>query len=269
MTTLFAIGVVAAAAWWLKRKKGVSGIGRVTKQKRRVFIELSEAQRNGVNFDSTFEDLTGKQKASLKTLANRFGYKQPSRSTKLYEEAYYNNLRRQYQAVAGTNLPYNAYYVYNENGDVIIEYHDYGTDEQKLQRAIDYVRDNYITPTDPERLGYYETLIYIASGGKLIWSDKKQNGVLEECFGGGKQAGERKARISYLASRAKGGITPNMLAHRIWESYGQDLDDKLIKDGVLQAILTCDSVGTARTWIMNDYVKDHQLEYNQYEEVPF
>ena len=266
MTVAVIIGG-AIAAWLLHKHKAVSGIGKVAKAKRRIFAEMEAAQQGGIDFNTAYDDLSAAQRKTLEDIARRNNYKQSSASTKPYTEAYYNSLRRQYNAISGTNLPYSTSVVYNENGDPIITYRDYGTDEQKLQRAINWVQTDYASVSNPELYGYIMAVVYIAQGGKLIWSDKKQNGVLEECFGGGKQPAERKARISYLASRAKGGITPNMLAHRIWESTDGTTDDKLIKDGVLQAIMGTESVGAARDMILNTYYDAHQVQ--EYTEVPF
>lgn len=74
---------------------------------------------------------------------------------------------------------------------------------------------------------------------------------------------ERKARISYLGSAAKGGKTLDQLTHYLWESsggYDRGTDDSAIYDGVEQAVLSCQSMKQAQQDILDMYYSAHQIQ---------
>lgn len=161
------IGLIAIA---LCRKRKHSGIGKLPK--RRYFAEIAEAQEHGVDFSWTYDSSNDN---ILNDMAKKYGFRTSSRSSRSTAEQYFNQLRRQYNAVAGigaTDLPYVESEVYNENGDVIVVYRDYGTKEQQLIDAIKYIEDEM--PIRDQDSAYWHVLAYIAGGGKLVWKNKKR-----------------------------------------------------------------------------------------------
>lgn len=260
-------GAIVATIALLRHKKQTSGVGAV---KRRIYAELAAAQDAGVNLDGGYNDRNAQ---TLERLGKRFGFRQSARSTKPYAESYYNQLRRAYNAVAGigaTTLPYSEYNVRNSNGDVIVTYRDYGSEKQQMADAINWVHDERDIVNNDYDQGYWGTLAYIAGGGRLIWTSKHDHrrGIKELIFGDNSDS-ERKARISYIGSEAKGAISPEQLAHRIWESYDAKGDDQEIADGVYYAIRSVTSKGEAQNYIMNLYIKRHAVEDYSDPDLPF
>ena len=243
----------------------VSGIGAVNK--RRIYREIEAAQRSGIQLDGAYDD---RDSAKLEKLGKRFGFKQSSRSTKGYGEAYFGSLKRAYNAIAGigsTNLPYTESSVRNSNGDVILTHRDYGTPAQQLNDAISWLEDQI---QGNHYGGQFGAAIYIARGGKLLWNGTgSKRGVREMVFASRTNAdGERKQRISYLASEAKGGISPDRLAHMIWESCDGQGDSQEILDGVLDFIRYCTSKKAAQEDIMQLYMDAHRVD-NSGNDLPF
>ena len=81
-------------------------IGRV---KRRIYVEIEEAQRRGIPLGNKFDALTSINKADLKAIGEQFGWKQSSvskASGKPYAEAYFGSLKRAYNAISGTRNYY-------------------------------------------------------------------------------------------------------------------------------------------------------------------
>lgn len=267
MITALLIG--AGALWLLGHKRnGVSGIG-ATKRKRRIWSEVEAAQRAGIDLN----DPNGwEQHASqLRKMAN--GKIPASRSDKPDEQRYFNQLRRAYKSVAGTNLPYTENIVRNENDDVILIYRDYHMDELP-QISAEYVYNEAMNRmnSDPEEAACMATIAMIATGNlKLVWkSDKIHRGIDQEAFGGNSHPQERKARISYLASPAKGGKYIDQVVHGLWESTNMQYDDHFIRNGVIDAVLRCTSVGQAQQMCIDEYLKAHQVEEPLlYQDVPF
>ena len=88
-----------------KRKtKGTSGIGAA---KRRVFKELSLAQKAGVDFTKRYDELTPSEIKALQKVSNDTGY----------TETYYKSLKKAYDAISGIG---EAYDVMNADGDTIL-----------------------------------------------------------------------------------------------------------------------------------------------------
>lgn len=253
------IGIVALAL--LKGRKA-SGVGKVPK--RRIFTEIATAQNRGIDLSMPYDEADSKV---LSELAKRFGFRPSARSAKSASEQYFNSLRRTYNAVSGigaTDLPYSTSVVRNANGDVIITYNDYGTPEQQLHDAYNAIEEMPITNVDS---AYWHALLYIAQGGKVVWKTSKSKGG--ELIGRGaadilnNSEQERKARISYLGSAAKGGKTLDQLTHYLWESsggYERGADDSAIYDGVEQAVLSCQSRKQAQQDILNMYYSAHQIQ---------
>lgn len=262
--------IAGAAALFLLKKKAaaVEGIGATKKQKRRIWSEVEQAQKHGIDLSDP-EGWKGNEE-TLSWMSH--GKLSASKSSKSDEERYFEQLRKAYRSIAGTNLPYKENVVRNENGDVILIYRDYEMDKLP-QKAADFVMDRAesMMRTDPQAGGYWATIACIANGLKLIWKgDGKIHRGVEQLVFGSSAPAERKLRISYLASQEKGGVYPEKFAHRLWEESNAESDDQEITDGVLDAIRDCDSRGTAIRWCEQEYLKAHQIkEPLLYQDVPF
>ena len=259
----------AGVLWLLGRKRnGVSGIGATKRSPRRIWSEVEQAQRAGIDLT----DPNGWEHHADKLRKLSSGKLSASRSDKPDEQRYFNQLRRAYKSVAGTNLPYDESIVRNENDDVILIYRDYHMD-QLPRTAANYVYGEAKMDADAERMGYWIAISWIANGGKFVWNSTKNGvhrGACELIFG--KSAPEeRKRRISYLASPEKGGEYPEKMAHVLWEEdeTGRS-DDQQILNGVLAAIRECTSVGQAQQMCVDEYLRAHQVEEPLlYQDVPF
>lgn len=259
--TAYFVGIAIAGA--IKRKRaqqGTSGIGAVKRSPRRIWAEVEQAQRHGIDFT----DPNGWKEHTdvLEWMAH--GKLRESDSAKPEEQRYFNQLRRAYNSIAGTNLPYKESIVRNENGDVILMYRDYEL-EKLPQKAAQWVLDTYNEP-------YALTMAAIATGTKFVWNsskDRVHRGVQELIFG--KSApNERKQRISYIATPEKGGVYPEAFAHSIWEHFDMTGDTQEITDAVLEAIRYCTSVKGAQQMCIDEYMKAHQAEPDLlYQDIPF
>lgn len=87
-----------------RRTKGASGIGAA---KRRVFKELSLAQKAGVDFTKRYDELTPSEIKALQKVSNDTGY----------TETYYKSLKKAYDAISGIG---EAYDVVNADGDTVL-----------------------------------------------------------------------------------------------------------------------------------------------------
>lgn len=129
MIGLLTIGVIALLA--IRKKRGVSGIGATQRIKRRIYKEIAAAQKLGVDFDLKYWDLMDSQKNSLREVGEMFGWKQSKRSLesgKSYTEAYYNSLKRAYNAIAGVGIgaaDYSTHTIRNGNGKIILQWREY------------------------------------------------------------------------------------------------------------------------------------------------
>ena len=187
------------------------------------------------------------------------------------EQRYFNQLRRAYKSISGTNLAYDQSIVRNEFGDVILIYNDYHLD-QLPEIAIEEMKDNWWSQNLSDKEAMMQTIADIASGKlKFIWKGDKTHRGVEEMVFGKSAPQERKQRISYLASKEKGGITPEAYAHYLWENTDMQADDQEILDGVLEAIRQTTSVGQAREDVINEFIKNHTTDNNGllYNDVPF
>lgn len=256
-------GIIGMA---LCKKRGVSGIGKPirVKHKRRIYREMEIAQQSSVDFLKPYTEQSAHAKRAISELTKR--HNNSSKRVPLTDEKYFNQLRRSYNAISGigrTRLPYKESQINNHRGDTILIYRDYGTDSEMMQFANDYVLENYAQRTDFD-IGYYETLIYIANGGKFIWDSKGVHRGVEKLVFGKNSPSEKKARRSYLATESKGGVYPEVFAESLKGYYG---DDHEILNGVLDCLREVQSAKQARETIMDIYEKDHTL--SEYEEVPF
>lgn len=137
MIGLLTIGLIGLALW--TKKRGVSGIGKVERVKRRIYKEIAAAQKLGVDFDLKYADLSNSQLNSLEEVGILFGWKQSDRSLesgRLYTEAYYNSLKRAYNAISGIGIgaaDYDTYTIRNGNGKIILQWREYAPVIEHLQ----------------------------------------------------------------------------------------------------------------------------------------
>lgn len=265
MIGLLTIGLIGLAL--CTKKHGVSGIGKPfkAKHKRRIYREMEMAQQSGVDFLLPYVEQSDRAKHAILELTKR--HNGSSKRIPITDEKYFNQLRRAYNAISGigrTRLPYKESQINNHRGDTILIYRDYGTNSEMQQFANDYVLENYAQRTEFD-IGYYETLIYIANGGKFIWDSKGVHRGVEKLVFGKNSPGEKKARRSYLATASKGGVYPEIFAEGLRGYYG---DDQEILNGVLECLREVQSAKQARETIMDIYERDHTL--SEYEmEAPF
>lgn len=137
MIGLLTIGLIGLA---LCKRHGVSGVGKVERVKRRIYKEIAAAQKLGVDFDLKYADLSNSQLNSLEEVGHMFGWKQTKRSIesgKLYTEAYYNSLKRAYNAIAGIGIgaaDYNTHTIRNGKGKIILQWREYDPVVEHLQQ---------------------------------------------------------------------------------------------------------------------------------------
>lgn len=258
--------LLAAGALYLlnRTQSGANGIGAI-KSKRRIWNEVQDAQRAGI--DLTDKTAWEKHAPLLRRMANG---KIKEDGTTPMEQRYFNQLSRAYKSIAGTNLPYKESIVRNENDDVILIYRDYDMDNlptKAAQYIIDYAESN---KSNPEENAYMMTIAYIALGKlKFIWKGDKNHRGIEQMVFGQSAPSERKQRISYLASKEKGGVTIDAWAHQLWEHL-ETGDTEQYTNGVIDAIINCESVGWAKEFCKTEYLKAHQVENPLlYQDVPF
>ena len=91
--------------------------------KRRIYKEVSLAQQAGVDFSKPFDALDEHDIEALETVGTEAEWKQSKRSKesgKSYAEAYYNSLRRAWNAVSGVQGVGKAYNVKDADGNVVL-----------------------------------------------------------------------------------------------------------------------------------------------------
>lgn len=263
--TGFALVLIALAGRNRKKMESIKGVG-AAKPKRRIWTEIQKAQEAGIDLSNP-TGYKGKEKI-LRSMA--YGKLARSVSAKPDEQRYFNQLRRAYKSIAGTVLPHDQSVVRNEHGDVILVYNDYHLD-QLPQKAADWVEQQAQQNAGaPYEYGYWATVAAIARGKKFVWKSKGAHRGIEQLIFGKSAPGERKLRISYLASPDKGGVYPEEFAHSLWERNDGAQDDQEITNGVLEAIRNTTSVGAAQQACVSDYMDAHQVsEPALYEDVPF
>lgn len=138
MIGLLTIGLIGLAL--CTKKRSVSGIGKVERVKRRIYKEIAAAQKLGVDFDLKYNELMNSQLNSLEEVGKMFGWKQTKRSVesgKLYTEAYYNSLKRAYNAIAGIGIgaaDYNTHTIRNGKGKIILQWREYDPVVEHMQQ---------------------------------------------------------------------------------------------------------------------------------------
>lgn len=163
MIGLLTIGLIGLALF--TKKRGVSGIGKVERVKRRIYKEIAAAQKLGVDFDLKYADLSNSQLNSLEEVGHMFGWKQTRRSLesgRLYTEAYYNSLKRAYNAIAGIGIgaaDYDTYTIRNGNGKIILQWREYAPVIEHLQEEpiVEIVEQTI----EPNRLTKQEEILQV------------------------------------------------------------------------------------------------------------
>lgn len=163
MIGLLTIGLIGLALF--TKKRGVSGIGKVERVKRRIYKEIAAAQKLGVDFDLKYADLSNSQLNSLEEVGHMFGWKQTKRSLesgRLYTEAYYNSLKRAYNAISGIGIgaaDYDTYTIRNGNGKIILQWREYDPVVEHLQQEpiVEIVEQTI----EPNRLTKQEEILQV------------------------------------------------------------------------------------------------------------
>lgn len=163
MIGLLTIGLIGLAL--CTKKRGVSGIGKVERVKRRIYKEIAAAQKLGVDFNLKYADLSNSQLNSLEEVGHMFGWKQTKRSLesgRLYTEAYYNSLKRAYNAISGIGIgaaDYDTYTIRNGNGKIILQWREYAPVIEHLQEEpiVEIVEQT----TEPNRLTKQEEILQV------------------------------------------------------------------------------------------------------------
>lgn len=119
---LLAAGMGAALLWLMRKQKATSGIGAA---KRRIFKELSLAQKAGVDFTKKFDELDEEEIRALEKVSSDTGY----------TETYYKSLKKAYDAVSGIGATYD---VVNADGETVLTW----TDDPSKQNAYEPERWN-------------------------------------------------------------------------------------------------------------------------------
>lgn len=123
ISAAYFIGSAIAGA--IKRKReSTSGVGAA---KRRIFKELSLAQKAGVDFTKKYDELTDKEITALQRVSNDTGY----------TETYYKSLKKAYDAISGIGA---AYDVTDADGNTLLTWIE-DPDGQTYARAYDPERD--------------------------------------------------------------------------------------------------------------------------------
>lgn len=261
------LGLGAAVALLAIRKNAsVSGIGAARKKKQSIWFDVERAQQAGI--DLSDKDAWMKHESLLRKMASG---KIREDGAKPMEQRYFNKLSRAYKSVAGLNIRPEEAVVRNEYGDTVLIYRDFHLDELPERAAQEMYDENESLWTGGADAAYRLTIAAIALGKvKFVWKSKKEHRGVEQLIFGASAPSERKQRISYLATPEKGGVYPEMWAHRIWERWGGSGDTQEITDGVLDAIRDCESVGWARKYCLDSFIEHHQVEEPAlYEDMPF
>lgn len=160
MIGLLTIGLIGLA---LCKKRGMAGIGKVERVKRRIYKEIAAAQKLGVDFDLKYDELMDSDLKLLEQVGKMFGWKQTRRSIesrKPYTEAYYNSLKRAYNAIAGVGIgasDYNTHTIRNGKGKIILQWREYDPVVEHLQQEpiVEIIEQK----TEPNKLTKQEEIL--------------------------------------------------------------------------------------------------------------
>lgn len=116
--------VAAAAAGLLallrykSKQAGTAGIGEAERIKRRVYKEISVAQDAGIDFTKDFSEFSDEEIELLAELGHSASWEQ--KEQKPYAQAYYESLRKAYNAISGISGIGKAYNVKDAQGNVVL-----------------------------------------------------------------------------------------------------------------------------------------------------
>lgn len=113
-------GGVALVAHIARSSKGTSGIGAA---KRRIFKELSLAQKAGVDFTKKYDELDEDEIKALEKVSSDTGY----------TETYYKSLKKAYDAVSGIGATYD---VVNADGNTVLTWTDNPGEQAAAQQRV-------------------------------------------------------------------------------------------------------------------------------------
>lgn len=169
------VGIVGALAL-CKCNQSVSGIGAAQRIKRRIYKEIAAAQELGVNFNKKWLDTTPQERYALFEVGSMFGWQQTKRSIesgKSYEEAYFNSLKRAYNAIAGVGIgaaDYKTHTIRNSNGKIILQWREYEpVVEHLMQEPIVEIVEQ---ATEPTKLTQQEKILQVWPNLKVYHNEK-------------------------------------------------------------------------------------------------
>lgn len=115
------IGTAIAGAIKRKREQGAGGIGsigEVERIKRRIYKEISIAQDAGIDFAKDFAEFTDDEIELLAELGHNASWEQ--KEQKPYAQAYYESLRKAWNAISGLRGIGKAYNVKDADGNTVL-----------------------------------------------------------------------------------------------------------------------------------------------------
>ena len=133
-TVLLLLGAGALFLALGRRADKQEQIGRI---KRRIYKEVSLAQKAGVDFSKKFGQLTDDEITVLESVATDAGWKQSKRSReagKTFAESYYGSLLRAWNAVSGCKGVGTAYDVKDAEGNVVLTWIEDAAEHVKHER---------------------------------------------------------------------------------------------------------------------------------------
>ncbi|MBQ0153807.1 MAG: hypothetical protein KBS70_03375 [Bacteroidales bacterium] len=278
--TILTIAAVAIGALLIKKRKQAAGVGAALNP----YIAISKLQRRGVDFNKrSFDLLSDNEISALNFYAQNIRWI-PSKSMRTkytLPECLFRTLKRTYTKAISGIAPVGAvddpeladateYPIYDGWGRVSLIYRD--RNDYPAKNNLFAQLDEWIGKIKDSDIAWWATVAYIARGGKFIWSDSSKGGVKNELFATtGSASDERKVRISYLASEAKGGKGIQTLAEE-WSADGGDYMET--RAGIINALMSVTSTGEAQQIIEQEAQRriDEQkdiMQKSMYSDVPF
>lgn len=113
-------GGIAIVSHMERQARGAKGVGAA---KRRIFKELSMAQKAGVDFTKKFDELDEKEIKALEKVSSDTGY----------TETYYKSLKKAYDAVSGIGTTYD---VVDADGNTVLTWTDNPGEQAASQQRV-------------------------------------------------------------------------------------------------------------------------------------